>query len=195
MKSCMQSNYARLLQNHGLYHPSCGVAAIGLLQRLQSQPMTKDERVSSSKKAAGASSMGVLIRAQPASLLGMMSGEEWNRRMGQLALASCGDPIVDAVRHKLRASVEDDPICASVAHKLAARSKAGQLKYGTKLTRDDLTQRDWLIHAQEEALDLANYLEVLIQRARSAHTTFDEMQEQALTMACELQILIQEATA
>ena len=65
--------------------------------------------------------LSLLGQGQPASLLGMMSGEEWNRRMGQLALASCGDPIVDAVRHKLRASVEDDPICASVAHKLAAK--------------------------------------------------------------------------
>ncbi len=111
--------------------------------------------------------------------------------MNTLALASCGDPIVDAVRHKLRAPAEDDPICASVAHKLAERSKAGQLKYGTKLTRDDLSQRDWLIHAQEEALDLANYLEVLIQRANPWSTRFDEMQELALTMACELQVFIE----
>lgn len=135
--------------------------------------------------------LSLLGQGQPASLLGMMSGEEWNRRMSELALASCGDPIVDAVRHKLRAADDDDPICAAVAHKLAERSKAGQLKYGTKLTREDLTQLDWLIHAQEEALDLANYLEVLIQRALPASTSFDEMQEQALTMACHLQVLIE----
>lgn len=111
-----------------------------------------------------------------------------------LALASCGDPIVDAVRHKLRVHDEGDPICASVAHKLAERSKAGQLKYGTKLTRADLTQLDWLIHAQEEALDLANYLEVLIQRALPSLTHYSCMQEQALTIACELQVQIEAQT-
>lgn len=111
--------------------------------------------------------------------------------MSTLALSSCGDPIVDAVRHKLRSADGNDPICASVAFKLAERSRAGQLKYGTKLDRTDLSQRDWLVHAQEEAMDLANYLEVLIQRANPWTTRFDDMQEQALAMACELQVLIE----
>lgn len=111
--------------------------------------------------------------------------------MSTLVLSSCGDPIVDAVRHKLRSADGNDPICASVAFKLAERSRAGQLKYGTKLTRADLSQMDWLIHAQEEAMDLANYLEVLIQRANPWSTRFDDMQEQALAMACELQVLIE----
>ena len=34
------------------------------------------------------------------------------------------------------------------------------------LEREDLTTLDWLIHAQEEAMDLANYLEVLIQKEK-----------------------------
>lgn len=58
-----QSNYTRILDEHGLYHPRCGIAAIHLLVRLQSQPMTKDERVNTSRKTSGASSMGVLILA------------------------------------------------------------------------------------------------------------------------------------
>lgn len=58
-----------------------------------------------------------------------------------------------------------DPIVESVRQKLLDRSQAGIAKYGTMLTRDDLTRADWLLHAQEEALDLANYLQVLLQTA------------------------------
>lgn len=114
--------------------------------------------------------------------------------MSTLALSSSGDPIVDAVRLKLRSPDVNDAICASVAFKLAERSRAGQVKYGTKLDRTDLTQLDWLNHAQQDAMDLANYLEVLIQRAAPWSTRFDDMQEQALTMACELQVLIEANT-
>lgn len=63
MNSVSQSNYARTLQQHGLYHPGCGVSAIHLLQALQLEPMTHAERLRTSKKANGASSMGVLIRS------------------------------------------------------------------------------------------------------------------------------------
>ena len=104
---------------------------------------------------------------------------------------SCGDPIVDSVRHKLlEADGAGDTVCVTVARKLAERSAAGQLKYGTKLTRSDLTELNWLQHALEEALDLANYLEVLIQRDPLL-TSFDDMQEYALVTACELQCLIE----
>ena len=58
-----------------------------------------------------------------------------------------------------------DPIVEAVRQKLLDRSQAGILKYGTRLDRDDLTRADWLKHAQEEALDLANYLQVLLQTA------------------------------
>ena len=57
----------------------------------------------------------------------------------------CADPIVEAVRDRLR-----------------QRSVAGQAKYGATLARTDLSRIDWLRHAQEEALDLACYLERLI---------------------------------
>lgn len=109
---------------------------------------------------------------------------------------SCGDPIVDAVRHKLlEADVAGDTTCFVVAQKLRERSIVGQAKYGVKLTRDDLTELQWLKHAQEEAMDLANYLEVLIQRLLPARSHFDTMQENALTLACELEVFIQQATA
>lgn len=55
----------------------------------------------------------------------------------------------------------------NVCKKLQERATFGLKKYGVTLVRDDLTTLDWLTHAQEEALDLANYLEVLIQKERN----------------------------
>lgn len=56
-----------------------------------------------------------------------------------------------------------DPIVQCVKDKLDTRSQRGIAKYGTDMTRKDLTHRQWLIHAQEEAMDLAIYLERVIQ--------------------------------
>lgn len=56
-----------------------------------------------------------------------------------------------------------DPIVESVRAKLLQRSQVGMTKYGVGLDRTDLTRKEWLLHAQSEALDLANYLERLIQ--------------------------------
>lgn len=52
----------------------------------------------------------------------------------------------------------------SVCKKILTRAEFGLKKYGVTLKRQDLTELDWLVHAQEEAMDLVNYLEVLIQR-------------------------------
>lgn len=46
--------------------------------------------------------------------------------------------------------------------KIAKRSVAGLNKYGTTMERTDLTKKEWLIHAQEEAMDFCVYLERLI---------------------------------
>jgi len=64
--------------------------------------------------------------------------------------------------------VSDDPIIEAVRDKLAYRSRIGIAKYGTTMARTDLSRRDWLIHAQEELLDGAVYLERLIQDERNA---------------------------
>ena len=56
-----------------------------------------------------------------------------------------------------------DPNVERVMAQLCTRAKAGLLKYGTDTTRKDLSRLQWLRHAQEEALDLAVYLERLIQ--------------------------------
>ncbi len=54
----------------------------------------------------------------------------------------------------------------SVAEKLLKRAEVGLAKYGVTMERTDLSRLDWLIHAQEEAMDLAVYLERLIQDER-----------------------------
>lgn len=60
----------------------------------------------------------------------------------------------------------------SVISKLKSRSETGLYKYGVTLERDDLTLVDWLNHAQQEAMDLANYLEVIIDKMTDK-TTID----------------------
>lgn len=51
----------------------------------------------------------------------------------------------------------------AVAQKLFLRADRGLKKYGVTMERTDLTRREWLMHAQEEAMDLAVYLEKCIQ--------------------------------
>ena len=55
-----------------------------------------------------------------------------------------------------------DTIVQAVQSDLQARSERGIAKYGTTLDRTDLSEKDWLQHAYEEALDLALYLKKLI---------------------------------
>lgn len=55
----------------------------------------------------------------------------------------------------------------AVAAKLQKRAEAGRSKYGVTMGRTDLSRLDWLIHSQEEAMDLAVYLERLIRDERA----------------------------
>lgn len=54
-----------------------------------------------------------------------------------------------------------DPYIEANRELLKQRSEAGRAKYGTDLTRADLTTAEWCQHAIEEALDFANYLQRL----------------------------------
>ena len=54
--------------------------------------------------------------------------------------------------------VEDE-----VCKKIKARSDVGKQKYGVTMEEETLTTLEWLIHAQEEAMDLAVYLQKLIE--------------------------------
>ncbi len=59
-----------------------------------------------------------------------------------------------------------DPYVSRVVEKYESRSAVGIKKYGTTLERKDLSTLDWLIHAQEEAMDMSLYLQVLIDREK-----------------------------
>ena len=54
--------------------------------------------------------------------------------------------------------------------KILDRAAVGKEKYKTTMDRNDLTELEWLIHAQEEAMDLAVYLEKLIQIKKNERT-------------------------
>ena len=49
----------------------------------------------------------------------------------------------------------EEKVCQSIRE----RAEMGKNKYGTTMERKDLSIREWLAHAQEEAMDLAIYLE------------------------------------
>jgi hypothetical protein len=51
----------------------------------------------------------------------------------------------------------------AVIAKMRGRAITGKAKYNTTMERTDLRRKDWLIHAQEEAMDLAIYLQKLIE--------------------------------
>lgn len=59
--------------------------------------------------------------------------------------------------------IKTDPIVHAVKSDLDARSRRGMEKYGTTLARTDLSRKQWLQHAYEEALDHALYLKKLIE--------------------------------
>ena len=71
-----------------------------------------------------------------------------NSRPGQVifAPATSPDANVEAVRKKM-----------------LDRSVVGLAKYGVTTERTDLSRLQWLIHAQEESMDLSIYLQVLIE--------------------------------
>lgn len=57
-----------------------------------------------------------------------------------------------------------DPVVEAVCKKMMERSKYGIRKYENTLARKDFSVIDWLRHAQEEAMDLANYLQCVLDR-------------------------------
>lgn len=50
-----------------------------------------------------------------------------------------------------------------VCIKILDRAEVGEKKYGTTMERTDLSTIDWIKHAQEEAMDLAVYLEKILE--------------------------------
>jgi len=57
---------------------------------------------------------------------------------------------------------------ARLCRMLAQRQQLGVRKYGTTVEDNPLTEEQWLQHALEEALDLAVYLQRLLEEKRKA---------------------------
>ena len=57
----------------------------------------------------------------------------------------------------------EDEVCK----KIKQRAKIGKKKYGVTMETAPLSCLEWLIHAQEEAMDLAVYLQKLIELEES----------------------------
>lgn len=53
----------------------------------------------------------------------------------------------------------EDEVCK----KIKQRAEVGKSKYGVTMETAPLSRLEWLIHAQEEAMDLAVYLQKLIE--------------------------------
>ena len=53
----------------------------------------------------------------------------------------------------------ENKVCIKILH----RAEVGEKKYGTTMDRTDLSTADWIKHAQEEAMDLAVYLEKILE--------------------------------
>jgi hypothetical protein len=71
-----------------------------------------------------------------------------------------GKPILSD-RKYLRPYLNDE-VVVDVLERIKKRADEGMAKYGVPMTRTDVDTIGWLRHAQEEALDLAIYLERLI---------------------------------
>ena len=56
-------------------------------------------------------------------------------------------------------SAVEDAVCG----KIQGRASVGLNKYGTTMEREDFSKLDWLVYAQEEAMDLVVYLQKLIE--------------------------------
>jgi hypothetical protein len=67
----------------------------------------------------------------------------------------------------------EDEVCK----KIAQRAEVGKSKYGVTMETAPLSRLEWLIHAQEEAMDLAVYLQKLIEMEQK--TIHEKMQERA----------------
>jgi len=56
---------------------------------------------------------------------------------------------------------ETDSVVRGVIEMFLERAEIGKKKYGVTLDREDLSVKDWILHAQEELMDAILYLQKL----------------------------------
>eukprot|EP00961_Rhodomonas_salina_P116441 1567238-Rhodomonas_salina.2 len=76
------------------------------------------------------------------------------------AAANAANAAQDAMLTTARMQALDSVVRAAIT-KMVDRAEVGHAKYGHTMDRKDLNVRDWIQHAQEEAMDFVLYLEKL----------------------------------
>jgi hypothetical protein len=74
-----------------------------------------------------------------------------------------GTRIYTDINNTNRTVEKTDSVVDSIIDEHIKRAKMGEKKYGQTLDRTDLSVIEYLQHAKEEAMDLALYLEKIIQ--------------------------------
>lgn len=69
---------------------------------------------------------------------------------------------IDHTKRKFLRPYLNDQIVVDVLERIKIRADHGMQTYGVPMTRTDIDTVGWLRHAQEEALDLAIYLERIL---------------------------------
>lgn len=100
-------------------------------------------------------------------------------------------PVITSLTQRLTDLDVDDPSLNACISKLKLRSVIGMQKYGHTLARKDITERGWLNHAQEEALDLVAYLEAH-RHHHGENLQLEALHEQALAIATMLEAMMHE---
>lgn len=67
------------------------------------------------------------------------------------------------------------PIAREVMNTIASRANEGMITYGKTMARKDLSTKEWINHAIEEALDLACYLTRLKKDIVKLDDTLDKL--------------------
>lgn len=98
-------------------------------------------------------------------------------------------PVVRELVRDLKQHAHDS-LVRCLMTKFAERAEAGFCKYRTTLARKDITRLGWLKHAQEEALDLAAYLEAIVYH-HGPHAVFAHTQLNVINIAALLEEEIQ----
>ena len=77
-----------------------------------------------------------------------------------------------------------------VIDKIRSRAEVGLNKYGVTLERGDLTIKEWLIHAQEEAMDLSGYLEKVIEIIDQQDKALKTLESKNMELEAKIAVLI-----
>ena len=65
----------------------------------------------------------------------------------------------------------EDEVC----EKIQQRAEVGLKKYGTTMEREDFSDLDWMIYLQEELMDGAVYLQLMINNYRDALSQLEKL--------------------